>query len=169
MKFTHNRRAGIAAGLAFVAALVAIGVLMPITRAHAKDPSPANTQPVPAISPDGSTQLPITITGGYDTDPKDHGRPVILIAAALNVPAETFADWALRIFGTSNIDPNADPDHDGANNMQEFRADTDPLNAGSVFKFINIQPAQPNGIIIQWSAVVGKTYTLQRSAIVRTN
>ncbi|WP_141504730.1 hypothetical protein [Paenibacillus luteus] len=32
----------------------------------------------------------ISITGGYETDAVDHGRPVVLIAAALGVPTEVF-------------------------------------------------------------------------------
>jgi hypothetical protein len=39
---------------------------------------------------DGETRVPVTFTGGHDTDPRDHGRPDVLIAAALNVPAEVF-------------------------------------------------------------------------------
>jgi hypothetical protein len=35
-------------------------------------------------------KTPVTFTGGYDTDPRDRGRPVVLIAAALNVPSEVF-------------------------------------------------------------------------------
>ncbi|TBL81037.1 hypothetical protein [Paenibacillus thalictri] len=34
----------------------------------------------------------ITISGGYDTDPQDHGRPIVLIAAALGVPSEVFRE-----------------------------------------------------------------------------
>jgi len=36
--------------------------------------------------------LSISISGGYDTDPRDNGRPVVLIAAALNVPPEVFRE-----------------------------------------------------------------------------
>src|SRR5215218_9651255 len=36
------------------------------------------------------TQLPVTFSGGHETDPKDHGRPVVLVAAALNVKPEIF-------------------------------------------------------------------------------
>jgi hypothetical protein len=32
------------------------------------------------------------ITGGHATDPRDNGRPVVLIAAALGVPAEVFRE-----------------------------------------------------------------------------
>lgn len=34
----------------------------------------------------------VTISGGYETDPQDHGRPVVLIAAALGVPTEVFRE-----------------------------------------------------------------------------
>jgi hypothetical protein len=35
-------------------------------------------------------KIPVTLSGGHETDPKDHGRPVVLIAAALNVKPEVF-------------------------------------------------------------------------------
>ena len=40
----------------------------------------------------GSTaiKVPVTFTGGHDTDPRDRGRPVILIAAALQVSPDVF-------------------------------------------------------------------------------
>ncbi|MBW7459054.1 hypothetical protein K0U00_33890, partial [Paenibacillus sepulcri] len=34
----------------------------------------------------------VVISGGFDTDPVDHGRPVVLIAAALGVPTEVFRE-----------------------------------------------------------------------------
>ncbi len=98
----------------------------------------------------------------------DRGR-VEQVNLVVNLPPETFAQWSQRIFGTSSIDPNADPDHDGANNMAEYLAGTDPLNAESSFKLISIQPAQPSGIAIQWLSVIGKTYTIQRSTTVDSN
>jgi len=38
------------------------------------------------------THVPLTFTGGYETNPVDHGRPVILIASALKVPPEVFRE-----------------------------------------------------------------------------
>jgi len=38
------------------------------------------------------TKVPVTFSGGHDTDPKDKGRPVALIAAALGVKPEVFRD-----------------------------------------------------------------------------
>src|SRR3954468_3700422 len=36
------------------------------------------------------TKVPVTFSGGHETDPRDHGRPVVLIAAALKVRPEVF-------------------------------------------------------------------------------
>lgn len=39
---------------------------------------------------DGRQLVPVTFTGGYYTDRRDGGRPIVLIAAALGVSPETF-------------------------------------------------------------------------------
>ena len=46
--------------------------------------------PAQTITADASPRVAVTFTGGYETDPRDGGRPVVLIAAALNVPSEVF-------------------------------------------------------------------------------
>lgn len=38
-------------------------------------------------------------------------------------------DWELKYFGHIGVDPNADPDHDGLTNLQEFKNGTDPTKA----------------------------------------
>jgi hypothetical protein len=38
------------------------------------------------------TKVPLTISGGHETDPKDHGRPVVLVAGALGVKPEVFRE-----------------------------------------------------------------------------
>jgi len=35
-------------------------------------------------------KIPVTFSGGHETDPKDHGRPVVLVAAGLGVKPEVF-------------------------------------------------------------------------------
>ena len=37
-------------------------------------------------------KISLSISGGYDTDPRDNGRPILLIAAALNVPPDVFRE-----------------------------------------------------------------------------
>ena len=37
-------------------------------------------------------EVQVLITGGHDTDPRDNGRPVVLIASMLGVPSEVFRE-----------------------------------------------------------------------------
>jgi hypothetical protein len=39
-----------------------------------------------------SEKIQLTITGGHETDPRDHGRPVVLIGNALGVTPEIFRE-----------------------------------------------------------------------------
>ena len=98
----------------------------------------------------------------------DNGR-VERLNLLVNLPPETFAQWAQRIFGNSNIDPNADGDGDGANNFAEYKAGTDPLSNQSAFKFIEVLPAQPGAIQVRWSSIAGRAYTLERSSNAQSN
>jgi hypothetical protein len=38
------------------------------------------------------TRVPVVFSGGHETDLRDHGRPVVLIAGALGVPPEVFRE-----------------------------------------------------------------------------
>jgi len=38
------------------------------------------------------TRVPMKFSGGHDTDRRDHGRPVVLIAAALGVSSDVFRE-----------------------------------------------------------------------------
>src|SRR5271170_7066058 len=53
----------------------------------------AQSAPNPAdapSAPDAGAKVALTFSGGYETVGVDRGRPVVLIAAALNVPPEVF-------------------------------------------------------------------------------
>ncbi len=73
-------------------------------------------------------------------------------------------DWQSRYWGANvNLWPasSADSDGDGASNLAEFLAGTDPLNATSVLR-MSIQPTM-GGLLLQWNAVPGSVYQLQVS------
>jgi glucose/arabinose dehydrogenase len=73
-------------------------------------------------------------------------------------------DWQIAHFGHVGIDPNADPDHDGMSNYQEFWAGTDPLDPKSVL-VINSVSVVTNGLTqISWQSVPGKSYAVKYSA-----
>jgi hypothetical protein len=71
--------------------------------------------------------------------------------------------WQIQYFGHTGVDPTADPDGDGMNNLAEYRAGTNPTDPQSRFAIIRVQNDPSGGINIQWSSATGKAYTLQRS------
>jgi hypothetical protein len=58
------------------------GLLAAFSVSSADDPS----------APTGPIKVPLVFQGGHDTDAPDHGRPVVLVAAALGVPVAVFRD-----------------------------------------------------------------------------
>lgn len=50
----------------------------------------AHAEPQPL--PSDVTRVPVVFSGGYNTEGVDHGRPVVLIAAALGVAPEVFRE-----------------------------------------------------------------------------
>jgi hypothetical protein len=69
-------------------------------------------------------------------------------------------DWEIAHFGHTGVDPTADPDHDGMNNLQEYIAGTDPLDPLSVLK-VQLLDAGGGGAMIRFPAMPRISYTLQ--------
>lgn len=67
-------------------ALAAALPLLALVATPALAQSPRRPAPVRAQE----TRVAVVFNGGYETDPQDRGRPVVLIAAALGVPGEVF-------------------------------------------------------------------------------
>jgi hypothetical protein len=76
---------------------------------------------VRAADGDNVTRVPVVFSGGYDTDSRDHGRPVNLVAGALGVPPEVFRE------AFSHVHP-AGPDSGGPT-REEARANKAVLMA----------------------------------------
>jgi hypothetical protein len=72
--------------------------------------------------------------------------------------------WELQNFKHTGVDPNADPDGDGMNNLQEYLAGTDPNLPGSNLKIIGYLFASGGTTnAITWNSVTTRYYYLQKS------
>jgi hypothetical protein len=72
--------------------------------------------------------------------------------------------WEFTYFGASGVDPNADPDHDGQSNLQEYLAGTNPTNAADVLE-ITAYTTAPGGTtnLVTWTSVPTRFYYLQKT------
>ncbi|MBA4389141.1 MAG: hypothetical protein C0404_14305 [Verrucomicrobia bacterium] len=114
----------------------------------------------------GTNNITITATNPFGTDTKTLVLTVAPGVDAYGIPNS----WKIQHFG-STTGPNTgaldDFDHDGMNNYAEWKAGTDPDSAGSRLQcsVFDVQGAmQPDGnLVVQWSSVAGKLYTLKRA------
>jgi Tol biopolymer transport system component len=79
-------------------------------------------------------------------------------------------DWEMAYFSTLDRDGSGDFDHDGASDLDEFRAGTNPANDASILRVLTLTTslaAGPNPrrtTVLLWSAIPGKTYRVQFKA-----
>jgi Tol biopolymer transport system component len=69
-------------------------------------------------------------------------------------------DWEIAFFNSLDRDGSGDWDGDGATDLQEFRAGTDPTNEGSVLRAWVLSSLH-GGSTVLWPAVVGRRYQVQ--------
>ena len=76
-------------------------------------------------------------------------------------------DWEMAYFNTLARDGSGDFDNDGASDLAEFRAGTNPANDASILRVLTLTTslaAGPNPrrtTVLLWSATPGKTYRVQ--------
>jgi hypothetical protein len=97
----------------------------------------------------------------YDYDASSNRTNQIVVGQA-NRQADYNGDgmpdlWELTYFGTLQAGANADPDQDGANNLAESRAWTNPLDAASNLHFTGATNT-PAGFTLRWEAHSNTTY-----------
>jgi hypothetical protein len=72
--------------------------------------------------------------------------------------------WELTYFGTTGINPNADPDGDGFSNYEEYLAGTSPIN-GSDYLHITHYATTPGGTsaTLTWASVPTRFYHVRET------
>jgi len=71
--------------------------------------------------------------------------------------------WLLANFGTVTVDANADPDHDGMSNLQEYLAGTDPNDGGDYLHVTSIARNNPPSTYttLWWASKPTRFYAVQ--------
>jgi hypothetical protein len=84
------------------------------------------------------------------------------LARSVDTDGNGLPDWWEQLFfgRWTGTDPNADPDHDGASNLAEFLAGTDPTNFNSALRLTALRAADTNGSVLEWPGVAGRYYRL---------
>ena len=88
------------------------------------------------------------------------------LSPTLDVDGDGIADtWETTSFGgTAAASATTDTDHDGTTDLEEYLAGTDATNPTSRFCITQVSTGANGETVIQWPAVIGKTYTLLTSS-----
>ena len=79
-------------------------------------------------------------------------------------PPRFEAHLALSGHGIANTNDSVellDPDGDGADNLNEYFAGTDPTNTASVLKVVQVSPGAASNFVLDWASVAGKVYDIR--------
>ena len=107
------------------------------------------------------TRVPVVFSGGHDTDPRDGGRPVILVASALGVPPEVFRETFTHVHPAGPGSGGPTPDEARANKralldgLAKYGVTNDRLDeVSNYYRYMKsqgqmwkIKPAQANALV----------------------
>jgi hypothetical protein len=77
--------------------------------------------------------------------------------------------WEMLHFGTLAHGPDDDFDGDGLDNRGEYIAGTDPTDPESSFRFVTVTQEPDGHVIVEWSSVPGRYYSVLRSPTLSTD
>lgn len=115
-------------------------------------------------APGGSNVFDAIVPGNSTTLSNGYGQTLYARVSAINNAAIEGAAGPVSS-GTILLDPNGDYDGDGMGNAAEDIAGTNPLDANSVLRILNLA----NGNLLTWTSVSNKTYRVLATVDLATN
>ena len=121
----------------------------------------------PVVSDGGSTIAFLDLGSGLVTGDLNRVQDAFGVTVTVDSDGDGIPDWwMMQYFGhpTGQAGDNSlasdDADGDGASNLQEYLAGTDPTNPNSVFRLSAAATANST-VTLTWPAVLGKNYQIQ--------
>jgi hypothetical protein len=121
----------------------------------------------PVVSDGGSTIAFLDLGSGLVTGDLNRVQDAFGVTVNVDSDGDGIPDWwMMQYFGhpTGQAGDNSlasdDADGDGASNLQEYLAGTDPTNPNSVFRLSAAATANST-VTLTWPAVTGKSYQIQ--------
>lgn len=119
------------------------------------------------ISEDGK----VVVFQSYATDliePDENDRSDIFIYRVPESAPDTDGDglpdeWEITYFNNLAQTAEGDPDADGANNLSEWRAGTNPSLAASLLHIQRLEAVFSQKVVLVWQATPGKVYRVQHT------
>ncbi len=121
----------------------------------------------PVVSDGGATIAFLDLGSGLVAGDLNREPDAFGVAVTVDSDGDGIPDWwMMQYFGhlTGQANDNSlaaeDTDADGASNLQEYLAGTDPTDSNSVFRLTAAATANST-VSLTWSAVPGKNYQIQ--------
>lgn len=138
-----------------------VTILLSVNQQGSTSVNAASTMPV--LSANGRTVVFQSFADDLVAGDYNFSRD-IFVAQLSDVESDGDAmddDWEMAYFSTLSRDGTGDFDGDGASDLQEFNAGTDPTNLGSIFRVITVTSLLGGQKSVVWMSVPGRTYRVQ--------
>jgi hypothetical protein len=105
------------------------------------------------------------MTNAWDLDGSARIARGVVDRGAYEYLAYGVPEWWLAQHGLTNFvsDAMGDADLDGMQTWQEWVAGCNPSDSNSVFRFLSIDGAPGQGIVVRWPSISNRFYNLYRS------